>query len=80
MPGWDSAPQVKNRVSSVNYDIGGPLISPVTFSTVKILYTSGLCQWYSPGLYLNLVPEWDSTPQAHSRMSNINFDSGGGHH
>jgi hypothetical protein len=42
--------------------------------TAKFLSTWGLDQRYCPGLYLSYVPVWVSTPQAHSRVSNINLD------
>jgi hypothetical protein len=42
--------------------------------TAKFFATRGLIQRYCPGLYLTYVPRWDNAPQAHSRMSNINFD------
>ena len=42
--------------------------------TAKFLPTWGLSQRYPLVLYLTKVPGWDSTPQVHSRMANINFD------
>ena len=42
--------------------------------TTKFLPTWGFNQRYWPGLYLTEVPGCVSAPQAHSRLSNINFD------
>jgi hypothetical protein len=42
--------------------------------TAKFLTTWGLGQRYCPGLLLTEVPVWVSVPQAHSRVSNINFN------
>jgi hypothetical protein len=42
--------------------------------TAQFLTTWGFNQRYFPGLELTYVPGWVSAPQAHSRVSNINFD------
>ena len=42
--------------------------------TAKFFATWGLSQRYCPCLLLTQVPSWDNAPQAHSRVSNINFD------
>jgi hypothetical protein len=42
--------------------------------TAKFLTTWGYSQRHSLGVYLAEVPGWVFAPQAHSRVSNINFD------
>jgi hypothetical protein len=42
--------------------------------TANFFLTWGLSQSYCPGLKLTLVPDLVPAPQAHSRVSTINFD------
>ena len=42
--------------------------------TAKFLPTWGLSQMYLPGSLTDLSAGWVFAPQAHSRVSNINFD------
>jgi len=43
VPGWDSAPETHNKISNVNFDLGGwtLFISPVKFPTTKFLLGFG---------------------------------------
>jgi hypothetical protein len=82
VPGWLSAPEAHSRVSNINFEIwiffcaGG--LYKYSMNTIlrraKFLPNWGFNQRYWPGLLLNEVPGWVSAPQAHSRVSNINFD------
>ena len=71
-----TASQARSRLSNVNFDIVMriPLISPLNIPTVKLLPTWGLMQRNCSGLLLIQVPGCDSAPQAHNRVSNVNFD------
>jgi hypothetical protein len=82
MPGWVSAHQVHSRVSNINFDIwiffsgGGLYKYPMKniSRTAKFWPTWGFSQRHCLGLYLTEMPGWVSAPQAHSKVSNINFD------
>ena len=82
MAGWVSAPQAHSRVSNINFDIWFSFMKGVLYEyhmknilrTAKFLTTWGLSQRYCPGLSLTEVSGWVFAPQAHSRVSNINFD------
>ena len=79
---WVSAPRDHSRVSNINFDIwisfcGGCLYKYLMkniLRTAEFLSTWGFNRMYWPGLYMTEVPGWVSAPQAHSRVSNINFD------
>ena len=43
--------------------------------TAKFLPTWDVDQRYCPDFWLTAVPEWVFAPQAHGRVSNINFDN-----
>jgi len=67
------------NVSNINFDIwilGGTLYIPVkNYQRMAMFFANwGLSQRYCPGLKLTEMPRWDNAPQAHSRVSNINFD------
>jgi hypothetical protein len=82
VPGCVFAPQAHRSVSNINFDIWiflsrrGLYKYPMKniLRTAKFLSTWGFNQRYCLGLYLPEVPGWVSPSQAHSSVSNINFD------
>jgi len=77
VPGWDSAPQANSRVSNINFVIWifwGLYISHEKLpKDGKVLSHSGFKSKIFSGPLTDLITLVDSVPQAHSRISNINF-------
>jgi hypothetical protein len=68
--------QISTLIFEFSFVEGGPYkyLMKKILMTAKFLPTWSFNQRYWSGLYLTEVPVWVSTPQAHSRLSNINFD------
>ena len=81
VPGWISVPQALSRVSNVNFDIWkglGSINIPCKIPNSKDVFHMGFTSKVLPGPLTDSIPWVGFCTQAHSKVSNVNFNIGWG--